>query len=100
MVLFSWEIIFKIDFRSFPFGGINPSKQNLCVGRPLATNAVVAAQGPGMQMTLCPACMVAFTNSSPGSLITGSPASVIKAIVLPLLSNSRSVGILSYVLCL
>ena len=63
--------------------GRKPSKQNLLEGNPLLTSAVVAAHGPGMQITSCPSALAADTSASPGSLIPGRPASLIKAIDLP-----------------
>ena len=80
-------MIFKAFLRALDFEGRNPSKQNLSVGKPLITRAVVAAQGPGIQTTLYPFLLAADTSSSPGSLMTGSPASDIRAMVLPSLRS-------------
>ena len=49
---------------------------NLELGNPLDTRAVVAAQGPGMQITLIPFEVAFFMSSSPGSQILGIPASL------------------------
>ena len=85
--------------RSRPFAGKKPSKQKRPLGRPLLTSAVVAAQGPGMQITSCPAVRAAAASSSPGSLIPGKPASLITARLLPAASNSRNWGRRVRVLC-
>ena len=55
MVVFWLFMISKsISFLSFFFFGRKPSKINFEDGRPLDTRAVIAAQGPGIQITFNP----------------------------------------------
>ena len=57
-----------------------PQKTKVEEGIPLETSAVVAAQGPGMQMTSILLCLASLMRSSPGSQMPGMPASLTKAI--------------------
>ena len=96
IVVFSHLLISKSIFPlSIFFFGRKPSNINFDEGRPLDTRAVIAAQGPGIQITSCPARIVLLTNSSPGSHIPGIPASLTKAIGFPFLSDSIIFGILT-----
>ena len=74
-------LIFLILF----FFGRNPSKINVEDPRPLETNAVRAAQGPGMQIVFNLFDFTSLTRFSPGSQMLGIPASLTKAIESPLL---------------
>ncbi len=56
---------------------------NLEDGSPLVTSAVRAAQGPGMQTIFIPRDLAFLISSYPGSQILGIPASLTKAIDLP-----------------
>ena len=71
------------SLRSAPDRGKKPSNTNRPAGRPLSVTAMIAAEGPGVAVTVPPASMTARTIRSPGSLIPGLPASVMSATVLP-----------------
>ena len=57
-------------------------------GRPLAISAVKPALGPGIVSTFIFWLRASTTNSYPGSLISGNPASETKAIFKPEMSCS------------
>ena len=60
-----------------------PSNVKRPVGRPDMLSAVMAAQGPGMALTVTPAPAHRRTRSSPGSEMAGEPASDTSAHVSP-----------------
>ena len=55
---------------------------------PEQESAVMAAQGPGMAVTLISFSMQAWTSFVPGSEIPGVPASEMRAITFPFLRSS------------
>ena len=70
-----------------------PSKLKDEEGIPLTTRAVIAAQGPGMQIISIPLSFAFLTRSSPGSQMPGIPASLTRAIDLPDFKSPISLGI-------
>ena len=60
--------------------------KKLSVENPLLTNPVIAAHGPGEQMTSILFSLACLTRYCPGSLIEGIPASETNAIEDPFLS--------------
>ena len=79
--------------RSWPLRSRNPSKIKRSVGRPLITNAMIKAAGPGIAETMCEESIAARTKREPGSLIPGVPASVTRQTSRPSLRASRTRGI-------
>ena len=66
-------------FLSIFFFGKKPMNMKEEEGRPLDTNAVIAAHGPGMQITSNLFDFTFLIRSSPGSQILGIPASLTSA---------------------
>jgi len=64
-------------------GGRNPANKNPLVGKPLALNTTVKAQGPGNGITGIFDFLQARTRRNPGSLRPGVPASLTTATDLP-----------------
>ena len=60
-----------------------PSKMKLELGIPLEISALIAAQGPEIQIASIPLIFALLTRSSPGSQMLGIPASLTNAIDLP-----------------
>ena len=71
--------------------GRKPSKKKCSMGRPEATSAQMAADGPGMTSTRSPLSSAASTSLWPGSETPGMPASETKATRSPA-SMRSSVG--------
>ena len=76
--------------RPLPFRGRKPSNTKRPVGRPLVTNAAIAADGPGTTSTEKPCAVTARTRRSPGSEMPGVPASVTTATLSPARSRART----------
>ena len=64
-------------------GGKKPMKINGCAINPEATSAFKKALQPEIGTTLYPRAVTSLTTLWPGSLISGYPASDIKAILFP-----------------
>ena len=64
-------------------GGKKPMKINGCAINPEATSAFKKALQPEIGTTLYPRAVTSLTTLCPGSLISGYPASEIKAILFP-----------------
>ena len=61
------------------FSGKNPKKIYFCADIPELINAVIGAEGPGIGMISHCLFRQFSTNSQPGSLMVGDPASEINA---------------------
>ena len=91
---FSLLLISKSIFSlSFFFFGRKPSNVNLEEWNPLETRAVIAAQGPGIQIIFSLFDFTSFTRLSPGSQILGIPASLTNAIDSPFFKEATILGI-------
>ena len=77
-----------------------PSNMNLDEGKPFATNAVVAAHGPGIQIIFKLLNLASLTRFSPGSQMLGIPASLTNATDLPSLRKVIIFGIFFVELCI
>ena len=75
-------------------GGFAPWQEALnrhdSAGKPDATSAVIAAEGPGKTSTSRPAAIAPCTSTKPGSLTSGMPASLTSATVSPARMRSTS----------
>ena len=78
--------------------GRNPRNRNVSPENPDNARAAVTAEGPGTTSTLKPDWAAAATNSLPGSLIPGIPASVTKA-TSPWANSANTPSSLSRQLC-
>ena len=76
-------ISFNFSSLIFLLIGKKPKNENSCASIPEAIIAVIKAHGPGIGITSIPSSKAILTISSPGSDITGVPASDTSAISLP-----------------
>ena len=71
VVLSLWLISKRIFSLSPFFLGRKPANTKLEAGIPLETSAVIAAQGPGIQINFISFIFASLISSSPGSHIPG-----------------------------
>lgn len=79
--------------RAFFFGGKKPKKIKLLHGKAAAAKAEVNAEGPATECIFIPIFFASLTNLYPGSLISGVPASDIKAMDMPLFKKLNNFGL-------
>lgn len=78
-------ISFNFSSLIFLFVDKKPKNENSFASIPEDIMAVISAHGPGIGITLIPSPNAILTISSPGSDITGVPASETIAIFLPII---------------